>query len=65
MATTAVFRTFGPAFGGAIFAWSISEHRAFPFNQSLAFIFFALVIFASSYICRRLPATLNSPIKDE
>lgn len=65
MTATAIFRVFGPAFGGTAFAWSISGQHVFPFNHYFAFISFSFVFLGAYYMCRRLPTTLNSPIKEE
>lgn len=65
MTSTALFRTLGPSFGGSLFAWSISHDYPFPFNHYFVFFCFALIFLFAFDLARRLPLSLNEPLKAE
>lgn len=52
---TQASRAVGPPLGTAIFAWSVSETRPFPFDYSLAWLLLALMTLGILAYSLRLP----------
>ena len=52
---TQASRAVGPPLGTAIFAWSVSETRAFPFDYSLAWLLLSLMTLGILAYSLRLP----------
>ena len=48
-------RAIGPPLGTAIFAWSVSETRAFPFDYSLTWLLLSLMTLGILAFSLRLP----------
>eukprot|EP01060_Flectonema_neradi_P035566 TRINITY_DN6587_c0_g1_i1.p1 TRINITY_DN6587_c0_g1~~TRINITY_DN6587_c0_g1_i1.p1 ORF type:complete len:485 (+),score=68.97 TRINITY_DN6587_c0_g1_i1:36-1490(+) len=64
MALSSLGKASGPFFIGAIFAWSISEDRGFPFNYPLSYYALVLCVIITLGLTLRLPRSMNSPLKD-
>ena len=54
-AAVSAVRAIGPPLGTAVFAWSVSETRAFPFDYSLAWLLLSLMVFGILAWTFRLP----------
>eukprot|EP01119_Soliformovum_irregulare_P016403 TRINITY_DN4736_c0_g1_i2.p1 TRINITY_DN4736_c0_g1~~TRINITY_DN4736_c0_g1_i2.p1 ORF type:complete len:505 (-),score=111.80 TRINITY_DN4736_c0_g1_i2:22-1536(-) len=61
--SAALARAFGPAVGGVVYAWSITEGHRFPFDSYFVFLTLSLLSFIQFFIALRLPTRLNKRFK--
>lgn len=58
-------RTIGPAVGGAIFAWSASGHRPWPFDFHFAWYSISIVGCITWLVSRKLPTKVNQKLYED